>query len=125
MHQSRCSDEAGGQAFLTSGQSEPQGDVRLAGAGVADRDDVLLVRDVLTARQFQDQHLVESWDHLELKAVEAFDSRELRCLDPPLDHAPFPVNEFKLGKLQKITGMIDPLGGTLPGNLVVLTQERG
>ena len=98
--------------------------VRLAGTGVAERDNVLVRVDVLTARQFQHQHLVEAGDCLELEAVETFDGRELCCLDPALDHAPFPIDQLQFGKLQQITGMIDTVSGALSGHLVVLAQER-
>ena len=34
---------------------------------------------------------------------------ELRSLDPPFHHAPFPVDEFQFGEAQKVAGMIDHL----------------
>ena len=58
----------------------------LAGAAVADRDDVLAAGDVFRAGQLQHQHLVERRQGEEVEAVEAFDRREPGLLDPPLDH---------------------------------------
>ena len=95
----------------------------LAGAGVADRDDVLTTDDVLRAGEFQYQHLVERRQCQEVEAVEAFDRRELRFLDPPLDHPPLPLDQLQFGKPEQIADMIDALGGALPGELVVLAQE--
>ena len=96
---------------------------RLAGAAVADRDDVLAAGDVLRAGQLQHQGLVERRQGQEVEAVEAFDRRELRLLDPPLDHPPFPLDQLQFGKAQQVTGMVDALGGALPGELVILAQE--
>ena len=45
--------EADREALLASGQSEPQRDVSLAGAAVAERDNVLAAGDVLRAGQLQ------------------------------------------------------------------------
>ena len=44
VDQSGCGDESDGQALLAGGQSEPQGDVCLAGSRVAHGDDVLIAR---------------------------------------------------------------------------------
>src|SRR6478672_4566355 len=46
MHESGGGREANRDPFLASGQTETQRDVALAGAGVADRDDVLASLDV-------------------------------------------------------------------------------
>ena len=59
----------------------------------------------------------------EVEAVEAFDRREPCLLDPPLDHPPFPLDQLQFGQAQQIAGMVDALGGALPGELVVLAQE--
>ena len=87
VDQSRRGDKAHGEAFLTGGQTEAKGDMGLAGAAVAERDDVLAALDVLAARQFQDQHLVERRDGLEVEAVEAFDGGEPGLPDSPLDRS--------------------------------------
>ena len=54
----RC-DKANGAAFLAGRQTEAEGDMGLAGTAVAQRDAVLAALDVFTARQLQDQQLVE------------------------------------------------------------------
>ncbi len=51
--------EADREALLTGGQSQPEGNVGLAGAAVADRDDVLAAGDVFRAGKLQHQGLVE------------------------------------------------------------------
>ena len=56
--------EAHGEPLLTGRQTEAEGDMGLAGARVAERDDVLVAVGVFTSRQFQNQHLVERRDGL-------------------------------------------------------------
>jgi hypothetical protein len=97
--------------------------MRLAGAGVAEGDDVLAPRDVFRAGEFQHQGLVERGERQEVEAVEAFDGREPGLLDAPLDHPPFPLDQFELGKTQQVAGVLDAFGGALPGKLVILAQE--
>jgi hypothetical protein len=58
-----------------------------------------------------------------VEAVEAFDGRELRLLDPSLDHPPLSLDQLQFGKAQQVTDMVDALGGALPGELVILAQE--
>ena len=80
--------------------------MRLAGAAVSHRDDVLAAIDVITARQFHHQHLVQRRHGLEVKAVETFDSRELCSLDLPFHHAAFPVDKFQFGPVRTKGGKI-------------------
>ena len=117
-------DEADREALLAGRQAETEGDVGLAGAAVAERDEVLAALDVLAAGQLQDQRLVERGDDLEVEAIEALDHGEARRLDAPLDHAALAVDQLELGKTQKIANVVDAFRGTLPGDLVVLPQER-
>ena len=119
----RCRRSRRFSSLLAGRQPQAQGDVRLAGAGVADRDDVLAPRDVFRAGEFQHQGLVERGERQEVKAVEAFDGREPGLLDAPLDHPPFPLDQFELGKAQQVAGVVDAFAGTLPGKLVILAQE--
>ena len=123
MHQRRCGDEADCHALLTGCQPKAETNMRLAGAAVSHSDNVLITGDVVTARQFHHQHLVQRRHSLEVEAVETFDGRELCGFDPSFHHASFAVDEFQFGKAQKIPGMINALGGALPGNLVVFPQE--
>ena len=75
--QSRRRDKADGEAFLTSRQTEAEGDMGFAGAAIAKCDDVFTTLDVFTTRQFQNHHLVERWHGFEVEAVQAFDGGEL------------------------------------------------
>ena len=64
---------ADGEAFLTSRQTEAEGDMGFAGAAIAKCDDVFTTLDVFTTRQFQNQR----WHGFEVEAVQAFDGEEL------------------------------------------------
>ena len=64
-------DEADREALLSVRQAETEGDVGLAGATVAERDEVLAALDVRAAGQLQDQHLVERGDDLEVEGIQA------------------------------------------------------
>jgi len=46
------------EALLAGGQAQCEGNVRFAGAAVAQSDDVLAAQYVLAAGQFEDEHLV-------------------------------------------------------------------
>ena len=116
-------DEADREALLAGRQAETEGDVGLAGAAVAERDEVLAALDVLAAGQLQDQRLVERGDDLEVEAVEALDHGEARRLDAPLDHAALAVDQLELDESQQVADVIDAFRGALPGDLVVLAQE--
>ena len=61
--------------------------MRLAGSAVADCDNVFATGRVLGTGEFQDEGLVERRNRREVEAVEAFDGREPRFLDPTLHHA--------------------------------------
>ena len=97
--------------LLHSGTQEPE------------RDDVLTVFDPFASGEFQHLHLVEAWDRLEVKAVDAIDGRDLCRLDPAFNHAPLAVDEFQLDEAQEELDMIAPLGCTQPSLLVVFPQE--
>ncbi len=116
--------EGDGEALLAGGQPESQRHMRLSGARVAKCDDVLPAQDKLAAGKFQHQHLVEAGDRREVEGVEAFDRREPRRLDPPFDHAPFPVDQLELDEAKQIAGMIDAVAGAFPSHLVVFPEHR-
>ena len=115
--------EADGEALLAGGQPEAQGDMGLAGAAGAEGDDVLAPLDPFAAGQFQHLHLVQAGDRLEVEAVEAFDRREPRGLDPALDHPPLAVDQLQLHQPGEEADMVQALGGALPGELLVFPQE--
>jgi hypothetical protein len=92
-------------------------------ANGAERDDVLAAFDPVAAGQFQHLHLVQLGDRPEVEAVEAFGDRELRGLDAPLDHAPFPVDKFKLDQTGQELDVVLALGRALAGELVVFPQK--
>lgn len=58
------------------------------------------------------------------QAIEAFNGREPRRLDPALHHAPFAINHLHLGQPHQVTRMVDVFSRTQSGDLVVLPQER-
>ena len=125
VDQGRCGGEAHRHSALASGQTQAQGNVGLAGAAVADGDDILPPFDVFTAGQFQDQDFVHRGDGQEVEGIQAFDRGEAGGPDPALYHALVSVNEFQFRETQQVVGVISALGGTLGGQLAVLPEEGG
>ena len=125
VDQGRCGGEAHGHSALASGQTQAQGNVGLAGAAVADGDDVLPSLVVFTAGQFHDQGFVHRGDGQEVEGVQAFDRGEAGNPDPALYHPLVAVNEFQFSETQQVVRVISPFGGTLGGQLAVLPEEGG
>ena len=75
------------------------------------------------AGEFQHLHLVELGDGLEVEAVETLDGRELCGLDAAFDHPPLAVDQFQLDQTRQELDMVEPLGGTLAGLLLVFPQK--
>src|SRR5450759_3072285 len=97
MDESRGGIEADRQPLLTGCETEPKTDMGLAGAGVADRDDVLPAGHILRAGELQNESLVERRNGGEVEAVQALYGWEPRLLDPTLHHASFAVDQFQFG----------------------------
>ena len=125
MHQTGGGGETHRHPALAGGQPQPQGHVGLAGATVADGDDVLPALDVFTPCQFHHQGLVQRRDGWEVKGVQALDCGEAGGPDPPLYHALVPVYELKLGQSEQVLGMIHTLGGAQGRQLPVFPEEAG
>jgi hypothetical protein len=70
----------------------------LAGTAVAEGEDVFPLGDVLAARQFQYQDLVEGGNRGEVEAIQAFDGGEMGGPNAPLDQPSFSVDEFQLAQ---------------------------
>jgi hypothetical protein len=83
----------------------------------------LAALDAFTAGELEDQGLVEAGDGLEVQAVETFDDGKARRLDAPFDHAALAVDELQLGQAQQEARVVQGLGGTVAGKLLVLAQE--
>src|SRR6266478_6636112 len=115
--------KANRQPLLAGRETEPETDVRLAGAAVAYRDDVLPAGHILRAGELQQQGLVERRNGGEVEAVQALHGREPGLPDPTLDHAPFAVDQLQFGQAQQKADVIEALGGALPSELVVFAQE--
>ena len=86
-------------------------------------DHVLAARQIFASGQLQQERLVERRQGGEVIAVEALHGRETGRPNAPLDQALFPVDHLQLGQTVQIADVIDPLGGTLPSNFVVLAQK--
>ena len=97
----------------------------LAGAAVADGDDVLTALDVFAAGQFHHQGLVQRWDGREVEGVQAFHGGESGRPYAPLHHALVAVDELQLGQPEQVLGMIHTLGGALRGHLPVFRRKLG
>jgi hypothetical protein len=115
--------EADGEALLTGGQPQAQGNMGFARAARPEGDDVFPPLDPFTAGQFEHLHLVEAGDRLEVEAIETFDRGELGGLDPALDHPPFAVDQLQFHQSGKKLNVVQPLGGALLGHLVVFPQD--
>ena len=105
--------EAHRHPSLAGGQAQPQGHVGLAGAAVADGDDILPALDVFAPGQFHHQGLVHRGDGGKVEGVQAFDGREPGRPDPPLHHALVAVDEFQLGQPEQVLGVVHTFGGAL------------
>ena len=97
----------------------------LAGAAVADGDDVLLPLNVFTPGQLHHQLLVHRGYGREVEGVQGFHGRESGGPDPPLHHALVAVYELQLGQPEQVLRMVHALGGALGGHLPVLSQDAG
>src|SRR5450759_3132274 len=106
MDESRDGIEADRQPLLAGRETEPETDMGLAGAAVADRDDVLPAGYILRAGELQNEGLVERRNGGEVEAVQALYGREPRLPDPTLDHPPFAVDQFQFGQAQQKADMI-------------------
>src|SRR5262249_8173826 len=104
-------------------ETEPESDVRLAGAAIADRDHVLPAGHILRAGELQNEGLVERRNGSEVEAVQALHGPKPRLLDPTLHPAPFAVDQLQVGQAQEKADRIAALGGALPRALAVLAQE--
>src|SRR5208282_2620510 len=123
--QSGSGDEANAMTALTSGQTQRQGDVRLTCAAVAEQQDVLLACQVLRARQFEDQGLVECGDGEEVETVEALYDGELRLSDAALGGAAITIEQLQFGQPQQILREGGLFLGAGASQLVVLAQHGG
>ena len=117
--------EAHRQATLAGGQSQAQGDVGLAGAAVADGDDVFMMLDVLAPGQLRDQWLVHRGDGGEVKGVQSLGGGKSCGADPALDHTLVAIGEFHFGEAEQVVGVADALGGALGSQLAILPQKVG
>ena len=120
-----CGGETHGHAPLAGGQSQPQGHVGLAGAAVANGDNVLPALDVFTACQFHHQGLVQRRDGWEVEGVQTLDRGESGGADPPLHHALVAVDELQFREPEQVLGMIHILGGALGCHLTVFPEKAG
>src|ERR1700737_523947 len=97
--------------------------MRLAGAAVAESNNIVVGDDIFTTGQFENERLVERWNGSEVERVETLHRGKAGGADAALDHAPFAIDEFEFGETQKIAGMIEPVTGGFPGNLATLARE--
>src|ERR1700704_879733 len=97
--------------------------MRLAGAAVAESNNIVAGDDIFTTGQFENERLVERWNGSEVERVETLHRRETGGADATLDHAPLAIDEFKLGEAQEEADMIETLVGGLCGDLFIFAQE--
>ena len=95
----------------------------LAGAAVADDQDVLVVGDVLAAHQLADQGLVDGRLAGEVERVEGLDHRQAGRLQPAVGGAALAIEQLPFGQPQqvgRVVGLVLPAGG---GHRDVLAQD--
>src|ERR1700740_904137 len=97
--------------------------MRLAGPAVAQSNYILAGDDIFATGEFERQRLFQRWDRAPLECVETLHRRKAGSADAPLDHAPFAIDEFELGKAQKEADMIETFVRRLGGDFVIFTQE--
>jgi hypothetical protein len=78
---------------------------------------------IFTAREFENERLVERRDGGEVECVETLHRREAGGADAALDHAPFTIDEFEFGEAQEEADMIETLAGGFSGELFILAEE--
>ena len=97
----------------------------LAGAAVADGDDVFTPLHVFAPGPLHDQGLFYRGHSREVEGVQSLGGREAGRADPALHQALVSVGEFQFGEAQQVVGMTDTLGGALDGQLAVLPEKTG
>src|ERR1700716_1611737 len=111
MDEGRGGIESDRQPLLTGRETEPETNVGLAGAAVADRDDILPAGHILRAGELQHEGLVERRNGGEVEAVQALHGREPRLLDPTLHHAPFAIDQLYFAQAKQKAAGIEAPGG--------------
>jgi hypothetical protein len=91
--------------------------------GITQSNNIVAGDEIFTAREFECQRLAERWNGGEVECVETLHHRKTGSADAALDHAPFTIDEFKLGKAQEEADMIETLAGGFGGELFILAQE--
>ena len=109
VHQGRSSGEANRQSLLAGGESESQGDVRLAGSAVAYGYDVLTTLDVLAARELRHELPVHRRYGREVEGVQALYGGEARGLDPARHQAVMSVYELKFRQPEQVVRIVHTL----------------
>src|SRR2546422_683534 len=72
--------------------------MRLAGAAVAESNNIVVGDDIFTTGRFENERLVERRNGSEVERVEILHRGKAGGADAALDHAPFAIDEFDLGE---------------------------
>src|ERR1700730_17523431 len=97
--------------------------MRLAGAAVAESNNIVVGDEIFATGQFENERLVERWNGGEVERVETFHRRKMRGADAALDHAPFAIDEFEFGETQQEADIIETLARRLRGDFFIFSQE--
>src|SRR3979411_2679447 len=76
--------------------------MRLAGAAVAESNNIVVGDDIFTTVQFGNERLVERWNCSEVERIETLHRGKAGGADAALDHAPFAIDEFELGESSRL-----------------------
>jgi hypothetical protein len=124
MNEAGRRNESNRETALAGGEAESQTHMCLAGAGVAQSDDVLAGDNIFASCKFKRQRLIERWDGSEVECVKTLHGRKARGTNAALDHAPFTINEFELGEAQEEADMIKTLTRRLHERLFHIHARR-
>jgi hypothetical protein len=96
----------------------------LAGAAVADQDDIFGFGHELAIEQLLDECLLNGWLSLEVEAVNGLEDGELRGPDPPFHRPMLTLNHFPLGQAKQVGCIITVVFRTAGGNNIIFILHR-
>jgi len=123
MNEAGRRNESNRETVLAGSEAESQTHMRLAGAAIAQSDDVFAGDNILAAREFENERLVERRDGGKFECVETLYDREASRTNAAFDHAPFTIDEFEFGEAQEEADMIKTFARRLRSDLFIITQE--
>ena len=94
-------EEAHALALGADSVSEGGGEMGLAGAGIADEQDVFLDVEIVAAHEFKDERLVDAGLGREVKGIQRLEDGKPGGFEPTFGRALFAVQQFPFGQAQE------------------------